>query len=267
MTGDGVPWDEPAILRAFEQWVWCPEGSELIDTGEYRLAFWPEGFGGSAHVERVETARGSRELIEEVHDLVRSRGVADVAWNVTPLTRPADLASCLVAQGATVRGEVALLARPVPVDGSLDLGPTPGVTVHPVTDVERLTHYRRIASEIFRQPMPGADAIEAEAARIDPDDPGGCRFLAYVDGTPAGTGMVGILPEGAAALNGAATLPAFRHRGAHRALLAARAQWAGSRGAPVMLVKGRVTTSAPTLLRVGFTLHGHQRELCVELRP
>jgi hypothetical protein len=264
MTGAGETWDEQAILRAFELWLWCPNGSEVIDAPEYRLAFWPPGFGGAAHVERIETERTADELTDEINGLVRSRGVTDVLWNVSPHTRPAGLAARLLELGATVRSESGLLSRSVPGNGHLDVGPTPGVTIHRVTDIERLTDFRRISATVFAQPLPDDDAIAAEAVSLDPDSDG-CRFVAYVDGTPAGTGAIGIGDHGGAYLYGAATLPALRHRGAHRAVLAARARWAYDHGAPIMLVKGRLSTSAPTLLRAGFTLHGHQRELSLQL--
>lgn len=258
-------WDEQAILRAFEEWVWCPADSEVIDTGEFRLTFWPSAWGGAAHVERVGSTRATGELIEEVRGLVRSRGVANVVWSLSPVSRPADLADRLVDLGATVRSECALLSRPVPAGGELDVGRTPGVTVHPVVDVERLTDFRRIGAAVFEQPLPDHETTAAEAARIDPDDPTGCRFVAYVDGTAAGTGAVGFVEPGAAALFGGATLPALRRRGAHRAVLAARARWAHAHGAAVLLVKGRLSTSAPTFVRAGFTAHGQHRELAVLL--
>ena len=264
MTG-GEGWDEQAVLRAFEEWVWCPDGSEVIEVAEYRLAFWPSGFGGAAHVERIAANRAARELVDEINGLARARGVGEVIWCVSPLTRPAGLAEELVEQGATVRTESALMSRPVPGNGQLNLGPTPGVTVHRVTDLERLTDFRRISAAVFVQPMPDDDALAAEAARIDPDDPTGCRFVAYVDGVAAGTGGIGIPTPGGAVLFGGATLPALRRRGAHRAVLAARARWAYDHGADVMLVKGRLATSAPTFRRAGFVSHGSVRELAAQL--
>lgn len=59
---------------------------------------------------------------------------------------------------------------------------------------------------------------------------GPCSFLlAYVDGEPAGGGVVSAY-QGVAGLFGASTLPAFRRRGVQSALLSARLAWARKHG-------------------------------------
>jgi GNAT superfamily N-acetyltransferase len=59
--------------------------------------------------------------------------------------------------------------------------------------------------------------------------PGAWGFLAFVDGLPAGGGMLGIV-EGVALLSGTSVLPRYRGRGLQKSLIHARAAFARSRG-------------------------------------
>jgi GNAT superfamily N-acetyltransferase len=60
--------------------------------------------------------------------------------------------------------------------------------------------------------------------------PGAAPFLARVEGSIAGGGLVTI-DQGVARLSGTSTLPEFRGRGVHRALLQARLEFAAAAGA------------------------------------
>ena len=62
-----------------------------------------------------------------------------------------------------------------------------------------------------------------------------------------------------AQLWGAVTLREYRRRGAYRAVLAERLRLAHARGVTLALVKGRVETSGPILLRSGFALYSQER--------
>ncbi len=62
--------------------------------------------------------------------------------------------------------------------------------------------------------------------------PGAWGFLAFVDGEPAGGGMLGIV-EGVALLSGDGVLPRFRGRGLQKALIRARLAFARDRGCDV----------------------------------
>lgn len=55
------------------------------------------------------------------------------------------------------------------------------------------------------------------------------------------------------------TRPDARRRGAYRAVLAERLRLARAHGATLALVKAKPDTSAPILLRAGFTEYGQQR--------
>jgi hypothetical protein len=62
-----------------------------------------------------------------------------------------------------------------------------------------------------------------------------------------------------AQLWGAVTLREYRRRGVYRAVLAERLRLAHVHGATLALVKGRVETSGPILLRHGFAVYAEER--------
>ena len=84
------------------------------------------------------------------------------------------------------------------------------------------------------------------------------RVVAMTDNEPVSTGGCTLSGE-VAQLWGAVTLPASRGHGSYRAVLAERLRLARDHGAILAMAKGRILTSAPTLLRVGFTDYGQQR--------
>ena len=73
-----------------------------------------------------------------------------------------------------------------------------------------------------------------------------------------GTGGCTLAGE-VAQLWGSITLPASRGRGSYRAVLAERLRLAREHGATLALVKGRVLSSGPILLRAGFADYGEER--------
>lgn len=79
--------------------------------------------------------------------------------------------------------------------------------------------------------------------------PGG-QWLAYIDGEPVGWGSAVAGPRGLY-LSGGATLPEARGRGAYRALVRARWDYAARLGTPALTV-GAQETSRPILERLGF---------------
>lgn len=259
-------WSDEYILRALCEWGWAPDGSEVIETSDYRVVFKPASFDRETSVLRIESTRPAREVVGEVNARARERGVDEVIWNVYPVTTPPDLADHLLGLGGTIRDEGGLMSLRVPDDGRLDVGPTDGVIVRQVGDVHGLTDYRRIVSTVYAQPLASDEEIAAEAEQITPNDAGGCRFVAYIDDQPAGSGTIAVRQDGAASLFGAATYAELRGRGAYRAVLAARTRWARQHDVPVLLASGRLATSAPIMERAGFTVHGYTRSIAAPTR-
>ncbi|SDT38054.1 GNAT family N-acetyltransferase [Microlunatus soli] len=265
-AGNDEPWTDDRILRALGEWGWAPEGTQTINTDDYRLLLRPAGFGNDAHVPRVDSGRPPEELVREINRTARERGYTEAVWSIYPTTRPHALADTLLRLGGRVLDEGALLSLAVPADGRFDVGPTPGVQVRRVRDAADLTDYRRIISTVYDQPLPSAEAIADEAAGIATDH-AGCRFVAYIDGRPAGTGAIAVRADGSASLFGAATYLAYRRRGAYRAIMAERVRWAAEKRVPVLLVSGRLATSAPIMLRLGFTDRGRTRNIGLPTDP
>jgi GNAT superfamily N-acetyltransferase len=95
--------------------------------------------------------------------------------------------------------------------------------------------------------MPGREALRA-MAKVD----GQAVFLAFEDGMAAGVALASDL-DGVALLTGAGVIPAFRGRGLHGELVAARLTWARARGCDLAVSTTRSgTASQRTLERAGF---------------
>jgi GNAT superfamily N-acetyltransferase len=78
------------------------------------------------------------------------------------------------------------------------------------------------------------------------------HLIGSVDGQPAGTGML-VIDEGAAMLNGDATLPAFRNKGVQTALLRTRLQLAVEAGCDLAVIEASPGgTSERNQQRAGF---------------
>ncbi len=92
--------------------------------------------------------------------------------------------------------------------------------------------------------------VEALTPRLG--DPSLEVYVAYADGAPVAAGRLEMAPGKAfAGLYGGGTAPAHRGRGIYRALVAARAAEARSRGYRYLTVDAR-ETSRPILERLGF---------------
>ena len=89
------------------------------------------------------------------------------------------------------------------------------------------------------------------------------RVVASVKGEPASSGGMHAAHRGGpgrvAQLWGAVTLRQYRRRGGYRAVLAERLRLAREHGATLVLVKGRIETSGPILLRAGFAEYSQER--------
>ena len=79
-------------------------------------------------------------------------------------------------------------------------------------------------------------------------------FIGYVDGEPAGTGML-VIADGVAMFNGDSTLPAMRGRGVQSAMLAERLRVASAQGADLAVIEAAPGgTSERNQQRAGFRI-------------
>lgn len=256
-------WTPRRVLDAAAAMEWRPDGAAEVLTDDYRLIRYPDWALDptfpAAQVTRSRTARPVGEVIEEVAARVAGWGLFGVAWWVSAVTLPPDTEETLRARGGKQIDAVRILAREL--GGGLPELDVPGdVTVEIVSDERTF----RAASMVTVRGWGRKEPDEAELARDlgealeDLATWSAFRVVASVNGEPASSGGC-TMGEAAAQLWGAVTLPGFRRRGSYRAVLAERLRLAREHGAPLAVVKGRVETSGPILLRAGFTEYGEER--------
>ena len=261
----GTPhrWTPGRVLDAAVAMDWRPDGAVEAPAGDYRLIRYPEwaldpAFP-AAQVLRSWTDRPAAEVIDEVAARVRRWGLRGVAWWVSSATRPPDTEATLRARGGKQIDAVRILARELDGDAT-DLAVPADVSVELVADERTFRSASMITVRGWgrKEPADAALAREFAEAMRDLETWSSFRILASVAGEPAACGGCTLRGE-IAHLWGAVTLREYRRRGAYRAVLAERLRLARSRGATLALVKGRVETSGPILLRAGFAEYDEER--------
>jgi GNAT superfamily N-acetyltransferase len=141
---------------------------------------------------------------------------------------------------------------------SAEVAPVEGVAVRTVTD-RRL--WAELAVRACADGVAEADrdrqrrSLQADAAAAHG------LFVASLGGADAGVGALGISGD-VAFLFGGSVLPAFRNRGVHRALVAARAAFARERGAAQAAFKTEAGSFAErSALRLGFVATAQLRRM------
>ncbi|MHA3703718.1 GNAT family N-acetyltransferase [Jatrophihabitans sp. YIM 134969] len=248
------------VVAAAADWLYLPDGAPSHVTPEVAVVGYPESWDPPTWATRIRSQRAPSELIADVDAVVRAWGRPDVAWWIDEGTTPAELESHLQDAGAELTETVTVLA--------LDLtGPVPafdvpdGTTAALATDRDSLRDFARVNAEGWGTPVAPEDDLDRWLAETA--DGTGLRFVARADGTPVATGGMTLAGD-VARLWAGVTLPGHRGRGAYRAVLAERLRVARERGATTGLVKGKVTTSAPILRRLGFQAFADERAY---LRP
>jgi len=227
-------------------------GHELVSDPKGRFAVYL-GAGSGPHSATVQRVRLAADevvpAVAEIRALLRARGRGGAEWELGESCTPPDLVQRLAALGI-VSDEDEPVAIGMMLAAGTEMTEPPGTSARRVTSVDELVAARRIQHEAFGGI---ADELELEQAEADFATEGsvGSTFLAFVDGRPVAAGYASYTPLGLL-LFGGATLPAARARGAYRALVAARAREAATRGTPV-LVTHAGQMSRPILERLGFT--------------
>jgi GNAT superfamily N-acetyltransferase len=129
-----------------------------------------------------------------------------------------------------------------------------------------LADYTRVSAEVWGREDQTDEEIARQLADLTVSEPAELRVVAYVDGEPASAAGCTVAGE-VARLWGGATRPSLRGRGAYRATLGARLWLARERGSVLALVKAVTTTSAPGVRSLGFTGHGVEHRLRLDLAP
>ena len=257
------PWTRERVLEAAAEMEYLPKGAVELRTEHYRLVRYPDTVLDStfqaAQVTWSRTMRPVQEVIDEVTARVRGWDLPGVAWWVSSASQPPGTEQALRDRGAEMIDAVQVLA--CELGGDLPgLGVPPGVTVELVRDERTFRASSAVSVRGWGRPEPG----EAETARKLAESLrnlatwSSFRVVAFEGGEPVSTGGCTLDGE-VAQLWGAVTLPAARGRGSYRAVLTERLRLARDHGATLALVKGRVLTSGPILLRAGFADYGEER--------
>jgi GNAT superfamily N-acetyltransferase len=249
-----VTLDPERVLAEAAAWIWYPPEARTVDTDEFLLIAYPEHFADPTVATRWHSERPADELIDEV--LAAAHGLGRDSVNFFELgeaTRPLDLEQRLRERGAELTEQLAVLALDLAA-GLPDLDVPPDLEVRRITDIEDLRAADLIDVEVFGGSHADDESLALSAARLDDES----RYLVLRDGTPVGSAGLTVVGD-AVRLWGGAVVPAARRTGAYRALLAERLRAAADAGARMALVKGRVDTSAPVLLRAGFQRYGEVR--------
>lgn len=181
-------------------------------------------------------------------------------WNVTPDSRPADLAARLERRGL-VGERVLVMAAAL---DRIHIAPPAAVTVEEVDATSARCFGEVTAAGWGMDPSPliaHHRALLAEPAGRDHH-----AFIARVAGEPAGAANY-VVFERSAHLMGAVVLPAWRHRGAYLALVAARLAHAAARGVRLVTTQARASTSAPIAARLGFVTVAEARSYSRHIPP
>jgi GNAT superfamily N-acetyltransferase len=255
-------WTTQRVLDAAAAMEWVPGGAIELRTDDYRLIRYPDVVLDptfrAAQVTWSRTARPLDEIIEEIAAYARVWEVPGVAWWISDATQPADTEEALCARDAELIDAAQILARELADLPPLDV--PDDVTVELVQDERTF----RASSAVTVQGWGRIEPDDAELARqldetlANLDRWTSFRVVALVDDVPVSTGGCTLAGE-VAQLWGAITLPASRGRGSYRAVLAERLRLAREHGATLALVKGRILTSGPILLRAGFADYGEER--------
>ena len=220
-----------------------PAGAEIIDDERYFAAI--VGRGKYVNVCRLRFASGNAaEVLAEVRALAPS-GIG--SWQ----TDSAALAEALVAAGARAPG--------APLDAEFTALATatapPGVARVAVRRIESFDDYLvgleiALSAEQYTDDVRARRRREAKAMWERRRSGPSMEWLASIDGEPVAHARAYPGPRGLL-LDGGATLPSARGRGAYRALVAARWEEAVARGTPALVVQAQ-ETSRSILERCGF---------------
>jgi hypothetical protein len=250
-TGSAL--SERVLALAEHSNAYTPLGRGERRVEDPRFVVWL-GRGRSAWSNVVQRLRLDpdevEETVEEVRDLLRRLDRPTSSWEVSSSATPTDLVARLERLGLERDREFHVVAmvldEPPPA-------PPDGFEVRPVATADDYVAALRVQHVAFGTPADAQERELEDAARnfeLWESSPDSALYLARLDGEPVAAGRATFADAGAV-LNGGATLPAARGRGAYRALVSARWEEAVRRGTPALITQAGAM-SRPILRRLGF---------------
>lgn len=254
--------DAEDISARIDAWTWIPDEATTVETDEFLLIAYPAHYSDPTVALRLRSERPADDLIDDVLVRARELGRDAVAfYNLDERTRPTDLEQRLRGRGAAHTETLAVLARDL-TTGLPDLAVPEGLDLRRIATADDLLAMERLDAEVFGATLRPAAQVVADFERQGPD-PG--VVLAWRDGVLVGAAGHTVAGD-SLRLWGGAVAEAARHTGVYRALLDHRLRAGLAEGCRVALVKGRVGTSAPVLLRAGFERFGEVRAYLLQTR-
>ena len=222
---------------------------ERAENDHFVLWMGPRAHPAYNVVQRLRLAPETVDAtIEEVHGILRERGRYACTWEIGSSATPPDLRERLYARGMVDNDDpdvaAMVLAEPPPPA-------PPGIEARPVRNVDEYIEAKRVAHVAFGMPAePGEDDRWRKGYEEQEELGHGRTFVALIDGRIVAHGSSTYTDHGVT-LNGGATAPDARGRGAYRALVSARWDDAVERGTPVLVTQAGAM-SRPILEQVGF---------------
>ena len=251
------------VAAASRAWVWVPETALRVETDDYLLVRFPDYFEHPLVLLDFHPRRDPARAVDEVLARARELEQPELLWWVK-LGAPAGTDDLVRERGGVADEVLDVLALDL-APGPPPLG-EPGVEVRWTADEPTLRDAYGVLKVVFGGDLPPDHRLRVESEQVarDLERGRGGGVVAYLDGSPLGTG--GLTVEGdVGRLWSGSVLPEHRGRGVYRALLAARLEYAVRHCAGLALVRGRVDTSGPILRRAGFAAHGQERSYRVPL--
>jgi GNAT superfamily N-acetyltransferase len=246
--------DPAAVTAAAAAWVYVPPDAREVRTEEFHLVAYPLHWADPTVATSLAGTGTPAALVDAVLAAARELGRDVVDLCVTAGSRPAGLVEHLLARGAVVHEELAILARGLDgADGLPDLDVPTDVEVREVTDLATARAAEQVTVEVFGGTLRDDDALMAEVERASLAE--GVPVVAHRGGRAVGAAGLTVRDD-VLRLWGGAVLEPARGTGVYRALLAHRLRAGVEHGCATALVKGRLTTSAPVLARAGFASYG-----------